>query len=712
MASNTSDSSPATDQRIRHENPLLDFSGLPRFGEIRPEHITPALDTLLAQAQAAVDRATDPATPAIWADVVDATEAATEPLSRAWGVVGHLNAVADTPELRAAYGENLPRVTEFWSSVGQNLALFEKYKAIVASDAYAALSAERKKILQNSLRDFRLSGAELPEDKKPRFSELQERQAALAKAFSDHVLDATNAYAYIAKTEAELAGLPADVIQAAREAAQEAGLEGWKFTLHFPSYFPVMQYAAHRPMREAMYRAYVTRASELGPTYGGGKAEWDNTDNVAEILKLRKEEAQMLGYGNFAEVSLVPKMADTPSQVATFLEDLAQRARPYGEKDWQELREFAANELGLAQLEPWDVAFAGERLREKRYAFSENEVKQYFPEQAVIQGLFKVTQTLFGVTIRQDQAPVWHPDVRFFRVEDADGTLRAQFYLDLYAREGKRGGAWMDDARSRHQRSDGTLQTPVTYLTCNFSAPVGGKPACFTHDEVITLFHEFGHGLHHMLTRVGELGVSGINGVEWDAVELPSQFLENFCWEWDVLADMSSHVDTGAKLPRALFDKMIAAKNFQSGLATLRQIVFSMYDIELHTSFDPAGAKSAIDLAREINARYHVIEQASFSRWPNTFSHIFAGGYAAGYYSYKWAEVLSADVYAAFEEAAKAAQGSVLDVETGTRYRREILEVGGSRPAMDSFQAFRGRAPTIDALLRHHGMAQAPLQTS
>ncbi|WP_206951872.1 M3 family metallopeptidase [Trinickia acidisoli] len=708
MASNTPDSSLSSDKRLPDDNPLLDFSGLPRFGQIRPEHITPALDTLLDKAQATIDHATDTATPATWASVVDATEAATEPLSRAWGIVGHLNAVADTPELRAAYGENLPRVTEFWSSVGQNLALFEKYKAIVASPAYAGLTDERKKILQNALRDFRLSGAELPEDQKPRFSELQERQAALAKAFSDHVLDATNAYAYIAKSKAELAGLPADVVQAAREAAHEAGVEGWKFTLHFPSYFPVMQYATHRPMRETMYRAYVTRASELGGTYGGGKPEWDNTANVAELLKLRKEEAQMLGYRNFAEVSLVPKMADTPDEVVAFLEDLAKRARPYAEKDWQELRDFAADELGLEALEPWDVAFAGERLREKRYAFSENEVKQYFPEEAVVGGLFKVAQTLFGVKIRRDETPVWHSDVRFFRVEDDDGTLRAQFYLDLYAREGKRGGAWMDDARSRHQRSDGGLQTPVAYLTCNFSAPVGGKSACFTHDEVITLFHEFGHGLHHMLTRVNELGVSGINGVEWDAVELPSQFLENFCWEWDVLADMSSHVDTGAKLPRELFDKMIAAKNFQSGLGTLRQIVFSMYDMLLHTSFDPQGAQSANDLARETNGRYHLIPQASFSRWPNTFSHIFAGGYAAGYYSYKWAEVLSADAYAAFEDAAKATQGSVLDEKTGVRYRKEILEVGGSRPAMDSFKAFRGRAPTIDALLRHNGMASAP----
>ncbi|KWE63762.1 oligopeptidase A [Burkholderia ubonensis] len=684
-------------------NPLLDFSGLPRFGEIRPEHVTPALDTLLADANRAVDAASASATPASWADVVEAVERATEPLGRAWGVVGHLNAVADTPELRAAYGENLPRVTEFWSSVGQNLALYEKYKAIAASAEYATLSVERKKILDNALRDFRLSGAELPEDQKPRFAELQEQQAALSKAFSDHVLDATNAYAYVAQDEAELAGLPGDAIEAAREAAQKDGKDGWKFTLHFPSYFPVLQYADNRALRETLYRAYATRASELGPQYGGGNAEWDNTAIVADELKLRREEAQMLGYRNFAEVSLAPKMAESPQQVIAFLEDLATRARPHADQDWDELRAFAAKELGLAELAPWDVAYAAEKLRQQRYAFSENEVKQYFPEPAVLKGLFTVTETLFGVRIKADDAPVWHKDVRFFRVENRDGSLVAQFYLDLYAREGKRGGAWMDDARSRAKRGS-SVQTPVAYLTCNFSAPIGGKPACFTHDEVITLFHEFGHGLHHMLTRVDELGVSGINGVEWDAVELPSQFMENFCWEWDVLSSMSSHVDTGATLPRALFDKMIAAKNFQSGLGTLRQIVFSMFDMLLHVDFDPAGAIGVNDFAREINERYHVIPQAPFSRWPNTFSHIFAGGYAAGYYSYKWAEVLSADAYAAFEEAA-AAGGSVLDAATGTRYRREILEVGGSRPAMDSFKAFRGREPQIDALLRHNGMA-------
>ncbi|KMQ79336.1 Oligopeptidase A [Candidatus Burkholderia pumila] len=697
-----SDTTTANMSATSATNPLLDFSGLPRFGEIKPEHVTPALDVLLADAKAAVDRAAAPETPTTWADIVEAVERESEKLSRAWGVIGHLNAVADTPELRATHAENLPRVTEFSASVGQNLALYEKYKAIAASDAFAGLSPERKKILENSLRDFRLSGAELPEDRKPRFAQLQEEQATFAKNFSDHVLDSTNAYVYIVTQKSELKGLPEDVI----EAAQRDGKEGWKFTLHFPSYFPVLQYSEHRPMREALYRAYVTRASELGEIYGDGKAEWDNTANVIEQMKLRREKALTLGYQNFAEVSLALKMAESPAQVIAFLEDLAKRARPYAENDWMELRAFAAIELGMPELQPWDVAYAAEKLRQKRYSFSENEVKQYFPQEAVLKGLFKVTETLFNVSIRRDEAAVWNPDVRFFRVENKDGTLIAQFYLDLYAREGKRSGAWMDDARSRHKRTQGDVQTPVAYLTCNFSAPVGGKPACFTHDEVITLFHEFGHGLHHMLTRIDELGVSGINGVEWDAVELPSQFMENFCWEWDVLTDMSAHVDTGAPLPRELFDKILAAKNFQSGLGTLRQIVFSMFDMVLHTSYDPSNATQNVgDLAREINEKFHVIPQASFSRWPNTFNHIFAGGYAAGYYSYKWAEVLSADAYAAFEEAAKLANGSVLNAETGTRYRREILEVGGSRPEMDSFKAFRGREPNIEALLRHNGMS-------
>ncbi|SDV49739.1 M3 family metallopeptidase [Chitinasiproducens palmae] len=682
-------------------NPLLDFSDLPRFADVRPEHVSPALDVLLERARDAVARAAAPETPAGWDAVVAHLEAATEPLGRAWGIVGHLSSVADTPELRAAHAENLPRVTEFFASVGQNLALYEKYKAIAASGA--PLDATRRKILDDALRDFRLSGAELPDSEKPRFATLQEEQAALAKRFSDHVLDATNAFAHFVEEEAELVGLPDDAKAAAREAAEKAGRDGWKFTLQFPSYFPVMQYAAHRPLRETMYRAYVARASELGPAYAQGKADWDNSQVMLDQLRLRREEATMLGYASFAEVSLATKMAESPAQVVSFLEDLAKRARPFAERDWAELQQFASEALGMATMAPWDVSFAAEKLRERRYAFSENEVKQYFPEQKVLDGLFGLVSRLFDVTIERDEASVWHPDVRFFKVVSGGRTI-AQFYLDPYAREGKRGGAWMDDARGRRRHADGTVQTPVAYLVCNFSPPVGGKPALFTHDEVITLFHEFGHGLHHMLTQVDELSVSGINGVEWDAVELPSQFMENFCWEWDVVAAMSAHVDTGESLPRALFDKMLAAKNFQSGLGTLRQIVFSLFDMRLHMDFSSADTGAIIAFARELNDRYHVVPQASFSRWPNSFSHIFAGGYAAGYYSYKWAEVLSADAYEAFEEAARLEGRGIVDAETGARYRREILSVGGSRQAMASFAAFRGRPPRIDALLRHHGM--------
>ncbi|CAG2144609.1 Oligopeptidase A [Cupriavidus yeoncheonensis] len=685
-------------------NPLLDFTDLPRFSEIRPEHISPALDVLLERAQAAVARAEDPATPSDWANAVEALEAVTEPLGRAWGVVGHLSAVADTPELRKAHAENLPRMTEFWSSLGQSLALYEKYKALATSPEFGGMSAARHQLIENELRGFRLGGAELPEDQKPRFAEIQEQQAQLSKAFSDHVLDATNAYALFVEDPARLAGLPEDAQEAARHAAEKDGKAGWKFTLHFPSYFPVLQYADDRALRQTLYEANVTRASEHGAQYGSGQADWDNTANMREQLALRGEEARMLGYQCYGEVSLVPKMAESPAEVLKFLDELAVKARPYAEQDWSELKAFAAAELGLADLAPWDVAYASEKLRQQRYAFSEHEVKQYFPEPKVLQGLFGAVERLFSVKIQPDTSQTWHKDVRFFRVSAADGTLLAQFYIDLYAREGKRGGAWMDDARGRKILAEDKVQTPVAYLTCNFSAPVGDKPAQFTHDEVITLFHEFGHGLHHMLTQVGELGVSGINGVEWDAVELPSQFMENFCWEYEVLTGMTQHVDTGEPLPRALFDRMLAAKNFQNGMMTLRQIVFSSFDMHLHTDFDPQGAKSVLELSREINDRVHVVPQYPLSRWPNTFSHIFAGGYAAGYYSYKWAEVLSADVYAAFEEAAQLS-GTVLDSETGARYQREILSVGGSRPAMDSFVAFRGRAPQIDALLRHGGMA-------
>ncbi|HCY62006.1 MAG TPA: oligopeptidase A [Oxalobacteraceae bacterium] len=681
-------------------NSLLDFSDLPRFDTFKPEHVTPAIEALLDENRAVVAQLEAPMAQVTWENFVEPLENATEKLGRAWGVVGHLNAVVDTPKLRAAYNENLPKVTEFWTALAQNLALFEKYKALQTGPGFAALPAARRKIIENAVRDFRLGGAELPEEKKPRFAEIQEKHAAIATRFSENVLDATNDYALIVATEEELSGLPEDVKQAARTAADKDGKSGYKFTLHFPSYFPLLQYADNRALRETIYRANATKASELG-----AKAEWDNTQNIAELLKLRAEEAALLEYRNFAEVSLVPKMAESPQHVIGFLEDLAQRARPFAEKDLAELRSFAKDELGLDQLEAWDMAYASEKLREKRYAFSEQEVKEYFPEPKVIEGLFRVVQTLFAVQIKPDSAPVWHKDVKFFRIEQ-DGELIGQFYLDLYARNGKRGGAWMDDARGRRKLAD-RIQTPVAYLTCNFSEPVtvDGKqrPALFTHDEVITLFHEFGHGLHHMLTQVDDLSVAGIAGVEWDAVELPSQFMENFCWEWDVLQHMTAHADTGAPLQRALFDKMIAAKNFQSGLQMLRQVEFSLFDMHLHYDYDPSGSKTVQDMLNELRQRVAVIIPPAFNRFQHSFGHIFAGGYSAGYYSYKWAEVLSADAYSLFEEASEAT-GSVLSSEAGLKFSQEVLAMGGSRPALESFTAFRGREPNIDALLRHNGM--------
>ncbi|MES2932158.1 MAG: M3 family metallopeptidase, partial [Pseudomonadota bacterium] len=631
-------------------------------------------------------------------------ENSTEQLGRAWGVVGHLNALMDTSELRAAYNENLPKVTEFWTALSQNLGLFQNYKKLKDGAEYATMSDAQKKIIDNSLRDFRLGGAELSDDKKSRFAEIQEIQAAVATKFSENVLDATNDFALFVENVDDLAGLPDDVKQAAREAAKRDDKAGYKFTLQFPSYFPVLQYANNRALRETIYRANASKASDLGSMFSK-TADWDNTGNIVELLKLRDEEAKLLGYRNFAEVSLVPKMAQSPEQVISFLNDLASKARPFAANDLAELRAFAKNTLGLDQLEAWDMTYASEKLREQRYAFSEQEVKQYFPEPKVIEGLFQLIQRLFSVDIKADVAPVWQADVKFFRIEK-DGQLVGQFYLDLYARSGKRGGAWMDDARGR-RRIGVTTQTPVAYLVCNFTQPavIDGKaqPALFTHDEVNTLFHEFGHGLHHMLTGVNELGVSGISGVEWDAVELPSQFMENFCWEWDVLRHMTAHADTGAPLPRTLFDKMVAAKNFQSGLQTLRQIEFSLIDMHLHFDFAVDGSKTVQNLIDEVRQRVAILIPPAFNRFQNSFSHIFAGGYAAGYYSYKWAEVLSADAYSAFEEQA-AAGGEIISAEIGRKFQNEILAVGGSRPAMESFKAFRGREPKIDALLRHNGM--------
>ncbi|WP_038210332.1 M3 family metallopeptidase [Xenophilus azovorans] len=676
-------------------NPLLDFTDLPLFDRIRPEHVAPAVDTLLAEAEAALEEVTKPAFPAEWAAIARVLDVATERFGRAWGAVGHLNAVADTPALRAAYNEAMPRVTAFWTRLGSDERLYAKYKAIDP----AALDAEQRQAHKNAVRNFVLGGAELQGEAKKRFAEIQERQAELSQKFSENALDATDAFAHYAE-RGELDGLPEDVIAAARAAAEAEGKPGYKLTLKMPSYLPVMQFARSGALRERLYRAYVTRASEFGD------AAFDNTPLITEILALREEEAKLLGYCNFGELSVVPKMAESPAQVVKFLRDLAAKARPYGLRDVAELREFAAKELGIADPQPWDWSYIGEQLKEARYAFSEQEVKQYFPAPKVLAGLFKIVETLFEVKIVRDSAPVWHSTVEFYRIERA-GTKVGQFYLDPSARTGKRGGAWMDDVRARWLRPDtGTLQTPVAHLVCNFAEGVDGKPPLLTHDDVITLFHEFGHGLHHMLTQVNEHDVSGISGVEWDAVELPSQFMENFCWEWDVLSHMTAHANTGQPLPRPLFDKMTAAKNFQSGMQTLRQIEFALFDMLLHTDFDAAHVQpgAVMALLDQVRSEVAVLPAPPFSRTPNTFTHIFSGGYAAGYYSYKWAEVLSADAYAAFEET--VSPDGAPSIETGRRYRQQILEAGGSRTAMESFKAFRGREPQLDALLRHQGMAE------
>ncbi|MDD2743084.1 MAG: M3 family metallopeptidase [Rhodocyclaceae bacterium] len=689
-------------------NPLLDFSDLPRFDTILPEHVKPAIESLLSEGRELIAHLTADQTPATWQDFAGKLSDGLEPFGRAWGVVGHLHSVNDVPAWREAYNEMLPEVSRFYAELGQNLKLFDKYKALRASAEYETLSIEQKKVVNNEIRDFRLSGAELPEDQKPRFQAIMEELSQLSAKFSENLLDATNAFAEVITDPALLAGLPDDAIQAAKSAAEKAGLSGensgWRFSLQAPSYGPIMQYADNRELRARMYRAYATRAAEF--TDGTSKPEWDNTPIINRMLALRLEDAQMLGFNNFAEVSLAPKMADTPAQVLAFLRELAAKAKPFAAKDIAELRSFAKEELGLEDFQPWDAAYVSEKLLQKRYAFSEQEVKQYFTEPKVIAGLFKVIESLFGVKVKLDSAPVWHEDVRFYRIETAAGDLVGQFYLDLYARETKRGGAWMDEARSRRRITNG-IQKPIAYLNCNFARPVGEKngkplPATFTHDDVITLFHETGHGLHHLLTRGEELGVSGIHGVEWDAVELPSQFMENYCWEWNVVEGMTAHVDTGATLPRELFDKMLAAKNFQSGMMAVRQIEFSLFDMQLHSEFDPKSGLTVMNLLNEVRQEVAVLTPPEWHRFPNSFSHIFGGGYGAGYFSYKWAEVLSADTYAAFEEA-----GDPFDATVGKRFLDEILSVGGSRPAIESFKAFRGREPSVDALLRHSGMIAA-----
>ena len=672
------------------DNPLLDFSGLPRFAEITPGHIGPAIEQLLLEAEAAVRHA-ETVNPVQWETFVEPLDDATERLWRAWGQVSHLQAVVNTPALREAYNDNLPKVTRFGAALGQNLALFAQYRALAAAPAFAGYDMARRKVVENALRDFRLGGAELGEADKARFAEIQETLSSVSARFSQNVLDATDAYALYLSDEAELAGLPTDTRAMCRAAAEQEGKTGWKLGLKMPCYLPVQAYAESRDLRETLYRANAVRASEFD------LPERDNSAAIKQVLQLRTELATLLGFSSYADYSVATKMAQSPLEVLDFLRDLAARAKPHARRDRTELETFAAEHLGLEQLQAWDLAYAGEKLKQARYSFSEQEVKQYFTEAKVLAGLFEVIESLYGLQVQPDTAPVWHEDVRFYRLVDAQGVLVGQFYLDLYAREGKRGGAWMDDCRNRRD-TQGHQQTPLVYLVCNFGRGVDGRQATFSHNEVTTLFHEMGHGLHQLLTRVGVLGVAGINGVEWDAVELPSQFMENFCWEWQRVQAMTAHIDSGEPLPRALFDKMLAAKHYQSGMFTVRQLEFALFDMELHSHFDSAKDDVLI-LLEKVRDEVAVNRPPSWNRFPHQFSHIFAGGYAAGYYSYKWAEVLSADAYAAFEEAPQEL------AQTGARFREEVLSRGGSRNALENFKAFRGRAPELEALLRHSGMA-------
>jgi len=668
-------------------NPLLQALGLPAFDRIEARHVAPAVAALLAAADQALALAIGPEVPADYETLALLLDVPIERLGRCWGAVTHLAEVADTPELRAAYHAALPRITDFYTRLGADPALYGKYRQIAASAD--ALRPAQRQALQHTLREFVLGGAELQGAARERFAQIQERAAQLQHRYGENVLDATDRFEYLAG-EAEMAGVPQDV----KLATLAPDGRNYRVTLHDPCYLPVMDHAQDRALRQRLYRAHVTRASELGDS------DLDNSALMRELLALRQEQARLLGFPSYAELSLVPKMAESAGQVHDFLADLAQRARPFAERDLAELREFAARELALPDLQPWDMAFAAEQLKQSRYAFSSTELRQYFTEPRVLQGLFGIAETLFEVEIRADSAPAWHDSVRYFTLHRG-GVPIGHFYLDLHARTGKHSGAWMDNAQQRWQRPDGHgMQLPVAILVCNFAAPVlqDGtlRPALLSHDDLITLFHEFGHGLHHLLTQVDELSVSGLSGVEWDAVELPSQFMENFCWEWPVLQRLSAHVDSGEPLPREMFDKLLAARNFNSGLRMLRHMEFALFDLRIHREHD--AASRLLQVANEVRTQVALAPAAEFNRFAHSFSHIFDGAYAAGYYSYSWAEVLSADVWSAFEET------GVFDPETGRRYRQTILEVGGSRAAIDNFKAFRGREPRIDALLRHQGM--------
>ena len=675
------------------DNVLLHLGEEPRFDQIKTEDIKPALQTAIAEAREQI-AAIKAQTHTDWANTVEKLTDITERVGRIWSVVSHLNSVVDTPELRAVYNELMPEITIFFTEIGQDIELYNRFKIIKNSAEFDTLSPAQQTKLNHDLRDFVLSGAELPPEQQAELAQLQTEGAQLGAKFAQNIQDATDAFGIYFDDAAPLAGIPQDSLAMFAAAAQSEGKTGYKIGLQIPHYLAVIQYADNRELREQIYRAYVTRASELSD---GGK--FDNTANVEQTLANALKTAKLLGFKNYAELSLATKMADTPEQVLNFLHDLARRAKPFAEKDFAEIKAFARENLNIEDPQSWDLSYAAEKLRQAKYAFSETEVKKYFPISKVLAGLFAQIKKLYGIELAEKTVPVWHKDVRYFELKQ-DGQTIGGVYMDLYAREGKRGGAWMDGYKGRRRFADGTLQLPTAYLVCNFTPPVGDKEARLSHDEIITLFHETGHGLHHLLTQVDEVGVSGINGVEWDAVELPSQFMENFVWEYDVLAQMSSHEETGAVLPKELFDKMHAAKNFQRGMFLVRQMEFALFDMEIYHQEDEGRLKEWPRILDKVRQEVAVTQPPAYNRFALSFSHIFAGGYAAGYYSYAWAEVLSADAYAAFEESDDVA-------ETGRRFWKEILAVGGSRSAAESFKAFRGREPSLDALLRHSGFDNA-----
>ncbi|TCV12624.1 oligopeptidase A [Vibrio crassostreae] len=676
-------------------NPLLTFTDLPPFSQIKPEHVKPAVEQVIEACRNKIEQVLEGNTSPSWDNLVAPIEEVDDRLGRIWSPVSHMNSVVNSDELREAYESCLPVLSEYGTWVGQHKGLFEAYKAIKASEAFSALNRAQQKTITDALRDFELSGIGLPADEQHRYGEISKRQSELGSQFSNNVLDATMGWSKQITDVAELAGMPESALAAAQAAAESKEQEGYLLTLDIPSYLPVMTYCDNQALRKELYEAYVTRASDRGPNAG----KWDNTEVITEQLKLRHEIARMLGFSTYSEKSLSTKMAETPDQVLGFLNDLAVKAKPQGEREVEELRQFAEKEFGVSELNLWDIAYYSEKQKQNLFEISDEELRPYFPESNVVSGLFEVLNRVFGMSVTEREGvDTWHESVRFFDIFDATGALRGSFYLDLYAREHKRGGAWMDDCRGRRITESGELQTPVAYLTCNFNKPVGDKPALFTHDEVVTLFHEFGHGIHHMLTQVEAGAVAGINGVPWDAVELPSQFLENWCWEEEALSFISGHFESGEALPKEILEKMLAAKNFQSAMFILRQLELGLFDFTLHTEYDPEVGARVLETLADVKSKVSVLPSLDWNRFSHSFGHIFAGGYSAGYYSYLWAEVLSADAFSAFEEE------GIFNTETGNRFLNNILEMGGSEEPMELFKRFRGREPQIDAMLRHAGI--------